>query len=73
MSVLQRKLAEFEVKEKTMIEGEHQIESLLQELASLKESIHQYEVGCTFITLSFCVYNGCIGEGFIEGEDKSRP
>ena len=41
---LQQKLAELKVKEKAMIEGEHKIESLQHELASIEEKLNEKEV-----------------------------
>ena len=45
VSVLQRKLADLEAKEKAVIEGEHQIESLQQELVDVREELKKQEVG----------------------------
>ena len=43
-AALRLRLAELQVKEKAMTEGEHQIESLQQELASAREKLSEREV-----------------------------
>ena len=44
ISEFRQKLAELQVKEKAMIEGEHKIESLQHELASIGEKLNENEV-----------------------------